>query len=102
MKKWKFARITALLLALVLMLGSLSGCLTTGMLLGVAALEKVRDLQDETEEESIVEETRPANTESSEKETEPPETETPSSEEESSSEKETETKETEKASETFL
>ena len=100
MKKWKFARITALLLALVLMLGSLSGCLTTGMLLGVAALEKVRDLQDETEEESAVEETRPANTESSEKETEPPETETPSSEEESSSEKETETKETEKASET--
>ncbi len=115
MKKWKLAKAAALLLALVLIAGSLSGCITAGMLIGVATLDKIRSDDSEPEESSsvsIVEKSTETDTEApeteptaapsseepvktSEEETEPPETEKTETEEPETEEPETEESETE-------
>ena len=99
MKKKRFAKITALFLALTLALSSLSGCITAGMLLGVATLDKIQG-NDDSRKESRPETTLHTAEEESSEETKAPETkkaEAPTERTEAPETERTEAPETERA-----
>ena len=101
MTKKKLMKFTALLLALALVLASLSGCITTGVLAGFAAVEKLREKGAQTKESD---ETTSGAAESPETETEKPSdaAKEPSSEAGSAETEEETVKPHEEANESFL